>query len=215
MGGRPMEAIEAREPKPRTRIRPARREDAASLAILIDMAAEGMASWVWAGEATNGQTPYEVGRQRARREEGGFSYRNSDLIEIETADGPAIAGFVMGYRLADPYVLPDLSRVPEHFRPLVELEAQLPGAWYLNAIAVFSEYRRVGIGERLMRRAEERAIESGARVISLIWAEENVGAGRLYRRLGYRDSARRPIVPFPGIHHGGDWVLLAKPVAGS
>jgi hypothetical protein len=36
---------------------------------------------------------------------------------------------------------------------------------------------------------------------------------RLYERNGYREAARRPLIPFPGLAHGGDWVLMTKSVA--
>jgi hypothetical protein len=30
--------------------------------------------------------------------------------------------------------------------------------------------------------------------------------------MGYRAVARRPLIPFPGLGHTGDWVLMTKPV---
>jgi ribosomal protein S18 acetylase RimI-like enzyme len=197
-------------------IRPARKADAASLAVLIDMAGEGMASWVWSGMAGGHQSAFEVGRMRAGREEGDFSYRNAFVLtarqEAAQERAEEIAGMVLGYRLDDPYVLPDLAGMAAPFRPLVELEAEAPGAWYLNAIAVFSDFRGKRFGAALMEKAEDIARQSGATEIALIWAEENGLAAGLYQRLGYGERARRPIVAFPGARISGDWVLLAKPL---
>ena len=53
-------------------IRPARKADAAALAVLIDMAGEGMASWVWSDMASGHQSAFEIGRMRAGRGEGDF-----------------------------------------------------------------------------------------------------------------------------------------------
>ena len=195
-------------------IRPARKADAAALAVLIDMAGEGMASWVWSDMASGHQSAFEVGRMRAGRQEGAFSYRNAFVQTAqreEAQDGiEEIAGMVLGYRLDDPYVMPDLADMPAPFRPLVELEAEAPGAWYLNAIAVFADFRGRGFGARLLETAEDLARQSGAREIALIWAEENDLAAGLYRRFGYSERARRPLMLFPGARIGGDWVLLAK-----
>ena len=195
-------------------IRPARKADAAALAVLIDMAGEGMASWVWSDMASGHQTAFEVGRMRAGREEGDFSYRNAFVLaakhEGQQNGVEEIAGMVLGYRLDDPYSLPDLAGMPAPFRPLVELEAEAPGAWYLNAIAVFDDFRGRRFGAHLMDKAEDLARQSGASEIVLIWAEENDLAAGLYRHFGYAERARRPIVPFPGARIGGDWVLLAK-----
>jgi ribosomal protein S18 acetylase RimI-like enzyme len=41
-------------------------------------------------------------------------------------------------------------------------------------------------------------------------AEENGRAKALYESLGFAERDRRPIVPFPGFAHGGDWVLMVK-----
>ncbi len=193
-------------------IRPARKADSAALAVLIDMAGEGMASWVWSDMASGHQSAFEVGRMRAGREEGAFSYRNAFVLAEQRGGIEEIAGMVLGYRLDNPYVMPDLADMPAPFHPLVELEAEVPGAWYLNAIAVFADFRGMRYGARLMDKAEDLARQSGASEIALIWAEENDLAAGLYRRFGYAERARRPIVAFPGARIGGDWVLLAKPL---
>ncbi len=61
-----------------------------------------------------------------------------------------------------------------------------------------------------MQLAEQLAMKSGAGALSLIVAEENVAARRLYERLGYRAMARQAIIQFPGCPHTGDWVLMKK-----
>ena len=81
-------------------IRPALKTDASDLAILIDAASHGIASWVWQGLREDEASLFEVGRKRAVREEGGFSYRNAHVIE---ADGN-VAGTIIGYFLDDPYM---------------------------------------------------------------------------------------------------------------
>jgi hypothetical protein len=46
----------------------------------------------------------------------------------------------------------------------------------------------------------------------MIVAGENAGAMRLYARTGYRDIARAGVVTYPGCAHGGEWVLMVKPI---
>lgn len=202
------------EPKANPVIRPARKTDACALAVLIDMASEGIASHVWSGMAASDDMPeetlLEVGRARARRGEGGFSYTNAWVVELDEDSDTEIAGMALGYRLDDPYQMPDMAEVPELFHPLIELESLAAGTWYLNVLAVFREYRRQGLGERLMKYVEDEARRLGCLEASLIWAEENEGPGHFYRALGYVERARRPAVAFDGAAHGGDWVLLVK-----
>ncbi len=189
------------------RMRPARRDDADVLARLTDMAGHGLPSHLWAAAASAGETPLEVGRRRVEREEGSFSYRNAWVIEV----AGAVAAGLIGYRQPEPYGLDGLETFPPVVQPLMRLEAFAPGSWYVNVVAVLPEHRGTGLGSLLLADAERRAHEVGARALSLIVASENAGALRLYEHVGYRSFARRPVVEFPGFH-GGDWVLMTKPV---
>jgi ribosomal protein S18 acetylase RimI-like enzyme len=190
-------------------LRAARKDDARALAELIDIAGEGFGTYLWSQAAGPGETALDVGMRRAQRDEGGFSYRNATVAEV---DGD-IAGLLLGYRLADPYDTGDLERLPALVRPLVELESVAPASWYVNALAAFPEFRNKGLGTRLLAEADTIARKMKAPSLSIIVAEANEGAKRLYLRSGYAETARRRLVPFPGLPHGGDWLLLTKPVS--
>jgi ribosomal protein S18 acetylase RimI-like enzyme len=187
--------------------RPARLTDAAALAVLVDIAGEGMPAYMWSTLAAPGQSVLELGRERARRDEGGFSYRNAVIAEL---DGEVAAGLV-GYRLDDPYDLEtSLAETPDIVRPLVRLEAKAPGSWYVNVLATFPEFRRRGIGARLLAIAEEKARGNGAPSLSVIVGSWNGGAARLYGGGGYDTVAREKAILFPGCPHQGDWVLMVR-----
>lgn len=186
--------------------RRAARTDARDLARLIDLAGEGVPGYLWKLAAGSGQDPFEVGMARAARSEGGFSFTNA----IVRDEAPGVIAMLLGYPLDDPYDPGDLSRVPALVVPLLELEARAPGSWYVNAVAVDPSHEGRGIGRALMALAETIGRECGTSEVSLIVAEENTRATSLYERLGYAERDRRPIVPFPGFAHGGDWVLMVK-----
>lgn len=192
---------------PSAAFRPARTMDAALLAQLIDLAGEGIPAWLWRKQAAPGESPLDVGTRRAAREEGGFSYRNAWVIEHE---GRAV-GMLLGYVQPDPFETGPLEELPRVVRPLVELEALAPGSWYVNAVAVVPGQRGRGLGSALMQHAAALARSAGCGQLSLIVAGENAAAARLYRRLGYREVAARPIVPFEGFHYGGEWLLMVRP----
>jgi ribosomal protein S18 acetylase RimI-like enzyme len=195
--------------QPASIFRPARKADAASLAVLVDIAGEGMPAYMWSTLAAPGQSLLEVGRERAQREQGGFSYRNSMVAEV----GGETAASLVGYRLDDPYDLDaSLADTPDIVRPLVRLEAKAPGSWYVNVLATFPEFRRQGIAGRLLEIAEEKAREAGAPSLSVIVASWNAPAARLYTSAGYAGLARETALPFPGCPHQGDWLLMVKPI---
>jgi ribosomal protein S18 acetylase RimI-like enzyme len=192
--------------------RAATKADAPALAVLVDIAGEGMPAYMWSTLAAPGQSVLELGRERARRDEGGFSYRNAVIAEI---DGEVAASLV-GYRLDELYDLEaSLAETPDIVRPLVRLEAKAPGSWYVNVLATFPEFRRRGIGARLLVIAEEKAREQGARSLSVIVGSWNDDAARLYGNAGYETVAREKAILFPGCPHQGDWVLMVKSMAGS
>ena len=62
---------------------------------------------------------------------------------------------------------------------------------YIANIAVFPEYRRRGIGDKLLSFAEGRARESGCSFISLEVRVSNSGAIALYEKHGYEIQGQR------------------------
>ena len=133
-------------------IRAASLADAAAMAVLVDIAGEGVPNRLWLEMAESGRSALELGRERARREEGGFSYRHTTVAMVDDE----IAACLIGYLLDDPYDLTGLDNMPEPFRPLVRLEAKAPGTWYVNVIATFPEYRNQGLGARLLEVADDQ-----------------------------------------------------------
>jgi ribosomal protein S18 acetylase RimI-like enzyme len=185
--------------------RPAAPTDADLLARLVNYAGEGLPLYLWERMAAPGETGWDVGRARARREEGAFSYRNAALI---THVGEA-AGALIGYPIPDPpEPIPD--DMPALFRPLQELENLAPGTWYVNVLAVLPEHRGKGLGRRLLALADETGRSLGARGMSVIVSDANTGARRLYERCGYAPAASRPMVKEGWANEGRTWVLLTK-----
>jgi ribosomal protein S18 acetylase RimI-like enzyme len=123
--------------------RPATIDDADVLAELVNYAGEGMPLYLWGKLAEPGQCAWDVGRHRAAREDGSFSYRNATIIEH---DGQC-AGCLIGYEISNnPGPIPD--DMPTMFVPLQELENLAPGSWYINVLAVRPRFRRLGLGTK-------------------------------------------------------------------
>src|SRR5690606_26072156 len=104
-------------------------------------------SFAWSRSDGAGEvdSPMEIGRLRALRDEGSFSWRNA----IVAATDDEVAGMLVGYRELDE-MQADTHGVDPIFVPLVELEAEAPGTWYANILAVYSNWCGKGIGGRLV-----------------------------------------------------------------
>ena len=181
-------------------------DDAAELAELVNFAGEGMPLYLWTRMAEAGQSPWDVGRERAKREEGSFSYRNAVVRE---EDG-RVAACLIGYRLADTPEPHDYGALPPMFVPLQQLEDLAAGTWYVNVVATYPDYRGKGYGTALMSVAERLAAATNSNGMSLVVADANRGARRLYERLGYAERARRPMVKEDWSNPGSEWVLLVR-----
>ena len=185
--------------------RPARLDDAPLLAELVNYAGEGLPLYLWGKLAVPGESAWDVGRRRAAREEGSFSYRNATMIEH---DGRC-AGCVIGYEIPDAPV-PIGDDMPALFVALQELENLAPGTWYVNVLAVRPEMRGRGLGTRLLGLADAKARAIGKRGLSVIVSDDNPGARRLYERCGFALRASRPMVKQDWQNDGETWQLLAK-----
>ena len=193
------------------KIENAEKEDARDLAYLINMAGEGLPYYLWSKIVTGDEHPFDIGEQRASREEGGFSYKNARVVRCDSD----VVGMIIDYRLDDPYETGELDEYPEPVRPLVQLESKAPGSWYVNAIATVESQRGQGIASSLLQEAEEIATKQGISQMSLIVSSENDLAKALYTKLGYETRASLPVVDYPGCLHGGYWELMTKDLSGA
>ena len=76
-------------------------------------------------------------------------------------------------------------------------DKESPQTRYIEALWVAPEFRRLGVGRRLVRRLIDRERESGIRQILLWVIDSNVYAQSFYFRMGFRATGRRQ--PVPGI----------------
>ena len=181
-------------------------DDAGDMATLVNFAGEGLPLYLWSNMADAGTSPWAVGRERARRESGSFSYRNTVVLE----DNRRTCACLIGYPLPDVPEPVDYDELPPIFAPLQQLEDLAPGTWYVNVLAAYPEHRGKGYGSRLLDIAEELATASECSGMSIIVSDANVSARRLYERQGYAERASRPIVKDDWQHAGENWVLLIK-----
>lgn len=183
-------------------MRPAELSDAAFLVPLVDRASEGLASYLWGTLAAPGQSAQRFGLERIESEESGISYTNAWIAELE--DRPV--GCLIAYQKPDkPEELED--DIPPLFQPLAELEREAYSTGYVFVLSTVREARGQGIGSHLLTFAERY---KGSRGMSLIVADNNAGAKKLYERHGYEVCASRPMIKNGWESDGENWLLMIK-----
>jgi ribosomal protein S18 acetylase RimI-like enzyme len=177
---------------------------ALALAEFVQIASEGLGLHLWKTLA-GGHDPWSVGRARLSRDTGGLSYRNAVIVEL--ARQP-VAGMI-SYPLGD-HAEPIPDDEPAALVPLHNLTNLALRTWYVHALAVSPQHTGCGFGSALLAEAERLAARAGKSGMSLAVTDTNAGARRLYKRCGYRETARRKMVKDGWEHPGIDWVLMTK-----
>lgn len=190
--------------------RPARKSDASEIALLVNIATHGGMARGWAHDEKSEGTydPVEVGRVEILDDkEAPFNWRSATMAE--TGDGE-IAGMLLGY-LEPETARPVPKSTMPFMVPLLELEGEAHGTWFISMLGVHIAWRGKGVGSQLLDVAEIKRAETRASGLSLIVEDVNTGAQRLYQKRGYAVRARRPMVGFPGsTAPGKDWLLMVK-----
>ncbi|KQU69894.1 acetyltransferase [Aminobacter sp. DSM 101952] len=184
-------------------IRRAERRDAAELAILVDLSSHGLASWLWYGAVLDGttQTALEHGRNQMRHDDERAGWKDASLAEVDSE----IAGIVIGH-LVDPSFADEVAPHPV-FEPILALQKQVVGNWFIDSVGVYRHHRGRGIGRHLVAHELSRA---AGRAVSLITESDNEVALGLYGSHGFEEIARQPSVSTDTYSKKHDWVLLTR-----
>lgn len=148
-----------------------------------------------------------------------YSYENVLFAELEGA----IVGMVLAFegsqhrsfsdeplRAAAGKQLRRMRVVQALCAPMMRILNSVPcDDHYVLSFAVDGDVRGKGVGSRLLDEVERRAVEQGAKRLSLDVGVSNDGARRLYERRGLTIESRWPRrIPLPGI----SMLRMAKPL---
>ena len=182
--------------------RRALKPDSAVIARLASIASDGVADYAWTLIAQHGENILDVAQQRYEREGTQISYQNCMVATVEDE----LIGMLLAFS--------DVAKVGKEIEtdPVLAIFENLREneSYYIDCVAVFEDYRGQGIGSGLMGRAEQQARKRGHVKTSLVVFEQNIGAKKLYERLGYREVSRKKTTPHRLIHYTGDAVLMVK-----
>lgn len=171
-------------------LRPAIKADIPDLSKLLLMATDGIVASLYDG-VIPGLATHEIVGRRLARENTCDCYANCWVAADTDSCGARIAGKLHAYPLDDVETDPPDPLVPEGriavLEPFDALYRRAAGSYYINVIAVYPDYRRQGLGGRLLDLAQAEA--RGFSQLSLAVFEENASAVRLYERAGFTVAA--------------------------
>ncbi|HEX9791147.1 MAG TPA: GNAT family N-acetyltransferase [Kiloniellales bacterium] len=190
----------------------AKPEDCYDIAELFSISSGGVADYVWSTLGIPDLSLLEIGEQRYAREDTEFSYQNCVVAEIDDE----LAGMMVSFQIEKSEAEPagpaaSAGGEPDVLAPYRDLE--VPGSYYICGVALLPRYQGQGLGTRMCEIAKNLARARNCGELSLLVFEQNMGAVRLYERLGFKEIDRRAVVPHELIRYTGDVLLMTTPVA--
>lgn len=172
---------------------------AADLAALCDIASHGLNARLWQKAIDEGKSDslFEIGRGMMQVRNHDLSLEHATLAVANNSVIGAVLGLVRPKDFGDSV---DVDRDGPELRGLLELQAQTQSSWHLSVLAVFREYQGFGFGRALMKEAAKRARAAKQRKMTLIVAQSNTNAVRLYKKSGFNIADQRHgVLPTPGL----------------
>ena len=180
-------------------IREGTAEDAAVLRRVFEEASHGLAQYFWdislAGETDRDRAILD--RMSRRIADPATRFRVCEICGVP-------AGGVLSYEKDE--TPEDPGDCGPLMRALIEAENDLTGTHYINALAVFPEFRRRGIARALIE-----DVAAGAwQPLSLIAADVNADALRLYDATGFETVRRHPMAKEGWDGAGEAWLSMTR-----
>lgn len=190
--------------------RPAYVRDASAIARLTIAASGGILEFLFA-ELVEAMTAEDILTVAITAEEGNLSYRNTLVAEKE-ASVIAIANSYSAVKHRITIEMRDF--IPQERLVVLEdfFASRVNDSLFLNALSVKSEYRRQGIGKRLVEKVKQKARAEGFASVSLIVLTDNLPAISLYSSLGFEEIKQIEIGFHPSIAHRNRAKLMNCPI---
>ncbi|MEM7216663.1 MAG: GNAT family N-acetyltransferase [Pseudomonadota bacterium] len=191
-------------------LRPAKRSDAADLAILDNVASHGISLWFWQEAVAHGkgENPMELGRMRMADDDAFFGWRNA----VVAARDEEVLGSITNYIMSPLEEEDDEDEFKESaspFIPIFELFDLVNGHWFIDSLGVYGHARGNGIATMLVDDSLTKARNSEAGLASLVVEDSNTVARRIYESRGFEIADKRPYVEYDGPSETKEWLLMS------
>lgn len=186
--------------------RDGRRADCDTLAALIRLAAGGTVDYLFRN-LIEGMTPVQVVAHNLAKNHYPHGYGQT----IVATRGETVVGMALSFPSQYHRITAEMERFfpaerLDHMRPF--FSARVEESWFLDALGVFPDHCRQGIGRGLIEGVKTRALDQGYRQLSLIVFAGNDSALALYTALGFREVRRVPLGANNDIPYQGGCLLM-------
>lgn len=185
-------------------IRASTTDDADVLRRVFENASHGISPYLWrkAVEPNQDFDEFVHGRMCSKIVDPDQTFNVAEI------DGLS-AGGILTYQIS---AIEQTNGHSPMMRSFVDVDNALLGSVYVNAIAVFAEFRRLGIASALLQRAKETAAQAGL-PLSLSVCDANVGAISTYEKNGFRHEGRVKMENEDWDGDGEYWLLMVNETA--
>jgi len=186
--------------------RTARKTDCLRMAELVDIASGGVVEFLF-HDLVPGLTPQQIVAHNLEIDQGYYTFKNAIVAEAEDQ--------VIGVGLSFPALYHEITTEMRQYFPKDRLDhltefyaARVDDSFLLNALCVDQNWRRNGIGSKLIALTKKKAIQSGFNVLSLMVFADNSAALSVYRRHGFEVLALVQLNFHEHIPHEGGCFLM-------
>ena len=159
-----------------------------------------------------GKTPVKLVADNLAYNYYPYTYTNT----IVAVDGDTVVGMALSYPSSYHHITDEMKS----FLPADRLthlsdfySANVANSRYLDALCVVESHRRQGIGEKLISRTKEKAVEDNDNALSLIVFADNSSAISVYKRTGFEVVQKVNLRSNEFIAHRGGCLLMKCPLS--
>lgn len=142
-----------------------------------------------------------------QQETGTLSYVNTNVAELNNK----IIGIIKSSDPKEQVVTPEMKEFlsPEKLDWLNDLfSSMIKEGFYINSLAVHSNYRQQGIGTQLINEVKNQAKKQNISLLSLTVWSDNMTAIEFYKRQGFQEFKQVKIDFHPLMPHYGGMKLM-------
>jgi ribosomal protein S18 acetylase RimI-like enzyme len=183
------------------------KEDCQGIAAMTNIASGGVVEYLFHA-LVPGMSPVQVLAYNLGNDEYPHTYRSA----IVACDGHEMVGMALSYPSSYHGITDDMKGFfpperLEHFEAFYSARSE--NTWFLEALCVNESHRRRGIGEELLSRTKEQAVQNGCHALSLIVFADNALAIPVYERAGFMVTQKIELRGNETIGHEGGCLLMA------